>query len=89
MRVFFRISGTVQGVGYRWFAASAAAGLALTGLVRNCPDGAVEGEAQGEKSDIETFLKELRTGHPGAEVTNAETTRMEERKGEKDFRIAY
>ena len=89
MRVFFKISGVVQGVGYRWFAVDAAGRLALTGLVRNRPDGAVEGEAQGEKAGIEAFLKELRTGHPGAEVTGAETTLMEERKGEKDFRIAY
>ena len=89
MRVFFKISGVVQGIGYRWFAAGAAARLALTGLVRNCPDGTVEGEAQGEKTDIEAFLKELRTGHPEAEVMNAETTLMEERKGEKDFTIAH
>lgn len=89
MRVFFKISGLVQGIGYRWFVVEAAARFALTGLVRNCPDGSVEGEAQGERTDIEAFLKELKTGHPGAEVTDAETTRMEERKGEKDFTIAY
>lgn len=89
MRVFFKISGLVQGIGYRWFVIHTATGLALTGLVRNCPDGSVEGEAQGEKTDIEAFLKELRTGHPEAEVTKAETTLMEERKGEKNFIIAY
>ena len=81
MRVFFKISGIVQGIGYRWFVVGAAAKFALTGLVRNRPDGTVEGEAQGEKTGIEAFLKELRTGHPEAEVANAETTRMEERKG--------
>ena len=89
MRVFFKISGVVQGIGYRWFAADAAAKLALTGLVRNCPDGSVEGEAQGERTEIEAFLKELRTGHPEAEITNAETTRMQERKDERNFIIAY
>ncbi len=89
MRVFFKISGVVQGIGYRWFVVDAAARFALTGLVRNCQDGSVEGEAQGKGTDIEAFLKELRTGHPEARITNAETTRLEERKGEKNFSIDY
>jgi len=89
MRVFFKISGVVQGIGYRYFAVNAAARLALTGLVRNCADGSVEGEAQGDKAAVEAFLLELRTGPPSAEVAKAETAPMDERKGEKDFIIDY
>ena len=68
---------------------NAATRLGLTGLVRNRPDGSVEGEAQGDKTAVEKFILELKTGHPQAEILSAETTRMEERKGEKDFIIDY
>ena len=87
MRIFFKISGGVQGIGYRWFARDTAAKHALTGLVRNRRDGSVEGEAQGEKKAIEAFILEIRTGHPRAEISGAQTREMEEKKGEKDFII--
>ena len=88
MRVFFKISGLVQGIGYRWFVRDAAAKHALTGLVRNRSGGSVEGEAQGEKKAIENFIFELKTAHPWAVISGAETRETEERKGEKDFIIA-
>jgi len=88
MRIFFKISGLVQGIGYRWFVRDAAAGHALTGLVRNRRDGSVEGEAQGEKKAIEAFISEIKTGHPSAEIRGVEVRGTEERKGEKDFIIA-
>jgi len=45
-RVLF--SGTVQGVGFRWTAARELQGLAVTGFVRNLPDGRVELVLEGE-----------------------------------------
>jgi len=87
MRVIFRIYGGVQGIGYRWFVRDAAAGLALTGLVRNLGDGSVEGEAQGDKKAIDAFMLELKTGHPLARIASAEVNITEELAGEKDFII--
>ena len=89
MRVNFRISGLVQGIGYRWFVRERAAKRSLTGLVRNHRDGSVEGEVQGEKEAVEAFLSEIRTDHPWARVSGAEAHATEERKGEKDFIIAH
>ena len=88
MRIFFKISGSVQGIGYRWFVRDTAAKYALTGLVRNRRDGTVEGEAQGEKKAIEAFILEIKTAHPWAQIIGAETRTAGERKGEKDFIIA-
>jgi acylphosphatase len=88
MRIFFKISGLVQGIGYRWFVRDTAARHNLTGLVRNRRDGAVEGEAQGGKKAIEAFVFEIRTGCPQAKISGAETRETEEKTGEKDFIIA-
>lgn len=53
-------SGQVQGVGFRYATARAAAGLALDGTVRNLPDGRVELIVSGSHGDIEALLDRLR-----------------------------
>jgi acylphosphatase len=51
-----RYSGRVQGVGFRYTAQQLAAGHAVAGYVRNCPDGGVELVAEGETDEVEPFL---------------------------------
>lgn len=88
MRLSFRVSGSVQGVGYRWFVKEAAGRHGVAGWVRNASDGAVEGEAQGGVPALDGFLKDLKTGHPWARVDKAETQEMLDQDGaEKDFYI--
>ncbi len=41
------VDGLVQGVGFRWWVRSRAAGLGLTGTATNLPDGRVEVIAEG------------------------------------------
>ena len=52
-------SGHVQGVGFRYTAQDAARDFALTGYVRNLPDGRVEIVAEGEAKEIDAFLQRL------------------------------
>jgi acylphosphatase len=54
-----RYSGRVQGVGFRYTAQQLAAGYAVAGFVRNCPDGDVELVAEGEPDEVERFLAAL------------------------------
>lgn len=56
------ITGRVQGVGYRFFAARAARELGLSGWVRNLPDGSVEALAEGGEDPLARFLDRLRRG---------------------------
>jgi acylphosphatase len=52
-------SGQVQGVGFRYTAREVAGGYAITGYVRNLPDGRVELVAEGEGKEIDAMLEAL------------------------------
>jgi len=67
-QIRLRITGHVQGVGYRYTAAREATGLGLGGWVRNTADGAVELLAVGEPAVLERLLAWCRRGPPGARV---------------------
>ncbi len=68
-----RVSGRVQGVGFRWFTRQAAQDLGgLTGRVRNLPDGRVEVEVAGDPERLEAFRGRLLQGPAGAWVAGLE-----------------
>ncbi|MEK7401968.1 MAG: acylphosphatase [Gemmatimonadota bacterium] len=67
-----RVSGTVQGVGFRWFVRERARRLGLAGWVRNAEDGSVEIAAEGEEPQIELLRLELQKGPSGAMVKAVE-----------------
>lgn len=56
IRQHMKISGSVQGVGFRYRTKYAANGLGITGWVRNEWDGTVELEAQGTLEQINKML---------------------------------
>lgn len=68
IRVQLRISGRVQGVGFRWATQDEAERRGLTGWVRNADDGAVEAVAEGDEAAVEGFVTWCRSGPPGARV---------------------
>jgi acylphosphatase len=89
VRAHVTVSGRVQGVGYRAFAASAASRLGLLGGVRNLEDGRVELEVEGAKAAIEALLPELKTGPPAGHVTRIETEWKEATQRFLRFSIWY
>ncbi|HEY9572263.1 MAG TPA: acylphosphatase [Pusillimonas sp.] len=66
--VFVRVTGRVQGVGFRIAAVRQAHLLGITGWVRNTRDGAVEATLQGQVDPIDRMLSWLHVGPPGARV---------------------
>jgi acylphosphatase len=70
--VRIRISGIVQGVGFRHWTWMQAQHLHICGWVRNLPDGRVEVLAQAEAEPLEQFLDLLRQGPPFARVDDLE-----------------
>ena len=85
-RVIF--SGQVQGVGFRYTSRSVARGFDVTGAVRNLGDGTVELEAQGQKSEVESFLSSLQS-EMSHYIRDAALSWVESHAGESDFRIAF
>ena len=67
-----RISGRVQGVGFRWFVRETARTAGLAGWVRNNPDGSVEVAASGPPDAVSALRETLRQGPPGAHVSRVE-----------------
>ena len=62
------ISGRVQGVGYRAWAAQTARSLRLKGWVRNTRGGPVEALFAGEANQVDEMIKLCRRGPPLAAV---------------------
>lgn len=60
--VGFRVTGRVQGVGYRTWTQREGRRLGLSGWVRNLQDGAVEGVLQGAAEQIEAMLVSMKRG---------------------------
>jgi acylphosphatase len=64
----FTISGRVQGVGFRQFAADVAQREGVSGWIRNRADGCVEALADGDIEAVTRMERALRTGPRGARV---------------------
>lgn len=68
-----RISGRVQGVGYREALRGEAERLGVTGWVRNRSDGSVQALAQGNEAALAALLAWARRGPPAARVDQVTT----------------
>ncbi|MDR1744125.1 MAG: acylphosphatase [Planctomycetota bacterium] len=77
------VTGTVQGVGFRWTAKRLADASGVAGWVRNNPDGSVSIAVEGEDGDIDRFLEELadRMGPYIRELKSAATNPGKNRDG--------
>ena len=64
----FLVSGSVQGVGFRYFAERVALRLGVTGYVKNLPDGSVEVYAVGKGAQLDALRSELGRGPRMARV---------------------
>ncbi|MBB2683171.1 acylphosphatase [Rhizobium sophoriradicis] len=82
-----RISGRVQGVGFRMWTRDEALRLGLTGWVRNEADGSVAALIAGPDNAISTIIERLRRGPAGAWVSGVEKEAIRLDEMPTDFRI--
>ena len=68
VRAHARVSGRVQGVGFRYATSDEARRRGLAGWVRNLDSGAVEAVFEGPRPSVEAMLRWCHQGPPGAWV---------------------
>ena len=82
-----RISGKVQGVGYRLWTRSEAMRLGLVGWVRNESDGSVTAFVAGADAAVAAMIDRLWQGPRGAVVSRVEVEDAVSDEAGVDFRI--
>jgi len=88
LRAEIKVSGIVQGVGFRPFIYRTAAKNRLFGYVRNRGDAFVEVVVEGKKDRVDQFLEDLREEKPPlARIYKVTAEYNEEEEGFNEFRI--
>ncbi|MEM3628662.1 MAG: acylphosphatase, partial [Candidatus Bathyarchaeia archaeon] len=88
MRVRVRVTGIIQGVGFRPFIYRIAVKNNLKGYVRNMGDAGVEILLEGEENAINNFLMDLKTKKPSlAQIHEVITTEVKGQYEYTDFKI--
>ena len=82
MRAEIKVSGIVQGVGFRPFIYRIAVKNRLVGYVRNRGDAVVEIVVEGKKVDVNSFLKDFKEKNPPLARIYEVTTNYTEAKNE-------
>jgi acylphosphatase len=85
---FARVSGRVQGVGFRYSAVREAQRLRLNGWVRNADSGDVETWAEGPQEALDLYLAWLHRGPSYSQIDSVEKTDVAPR-GYRDFAVEY
>lgn len=84
-----RITGYVQGVGYRDFCRRRAIELGLKGWVRNLPDHSVSALVEGEESAIVQLITLLKRGPTAARVEDVAVSWLAPRGTFVSFDVTY
>jgi acylphosphatase len=88
-RIHVRIYGTVQGVGFRAFTARHARQHNIAGYARNCPDGSVQVEAEGDPASLNAFREALQQGPAYASVRQIDEVATTTQPLPRPFSVAY
>ena len=86
-RVVALVSGSVQGVGYRWFVRGRATAAGLAGSATNLPDGRVEVVLEGADAAVRAVLVDLQGAQAPGAVTRVDV-RDEPVQGSSGFTTA-
>jgi acylphosphatase len=86
-RVVALVSGSVQGVGYRWFVRGRADATGLAGSATNLPDGRVEVVLEGPDAAVAAVLADLQGPRAPGAVTGVDV-RDEPIQGSTGFTTA-
>lgn len=84
-----KISGQVQGVGFRFFINEVAAKLNINGYAKNMPDGNVEFLAQSDIGSLNKFQNEIIKGSSFAQISDYEFIIQKPERTFENFKISF
>jgi acylphosphatase len=85
-RARVRVTGRVQGVGFRYAARQRARSLGVSGWIRNAQDGTVEAVFEGGDDAVRSMVEWCRRGPSGALVRDVDVE-WEQPSGDRDFLV--
>lgn len=88
-RFYILFIGQVQGVGFRWTLTSLAQKHNLVGFCRNLSNGNVECEIQGDKDNLDIFLKEVLDTKGFIRIDNYYIKQIELNNDNNYFEVKY
>ncbi|MCX8584793.1 acylphosphatase [Gilliamella sp. B3023] len=89
-QVIIRVSGRVQGVGFRFFTYQQAVKLGLAGYVRNLDNGDVELVAKGDDLIISKLIQWIERGGPtSARITGIDVSEQPPKNDLTSFNVRY
>jgi len=88
-RLDIKVTGRVQGIGYRHFAVRSAREFKIKGFVRNMPDGSVQVVAIGAEDNLAQFTDRLRKGPAFSFVRDLQIEELTNTKEYEDFHVEY
>jgi acylphosphatase len=86
-KVFY--SGHVQGVGFRYTVRQIAKGFAVTGWVKNLPNGRVELQASGEADELTAFLEAIMQSELRSHIKDTTQTELATAPTARGFEIRH
>lgn len=84
-----KITGRVQGVGFRYFVVQKANEFELTGWVKNTVEGGILIMVQGGETEIDTFIDYLRIGPTLSRVDKISKYKMKILTDFDNFSVKY
>lgn len=85
----WRVTGKVQGVGFRAFVVRLGTALGVRGAVRNDADGAVTCYAHGRPEELDNFRRALEQGPARARVDRVEESELASPPDPREFDASY
>jgi acylphosphatase len=87
-RAEVRVTGRVQGVGFRYLAQRRARSLGVAGWIRNEPGGGIVAAFEGPRDRVDSMIDWCRHGPSGSRVDRVDVSWRAPR-GEASFTITY
>ena len=88
-RIHIIVTGTVTGVGFRWWLKKEAEKRSIYGFVKNRTENEVEAVLLGEDKNIDELIKLVRKGPSSARVENLSIQNYQKEYLKKSFDILH